>query len=160
MSPIIRDATIDDAVLLTAFLRDLQDAEAAMCASRRPGHEVDRWCYAELQRDGVQVLLALDGGHPVGFIAGKLGVHEDELQVAAWRPHGHISDLYVEPAHRGTGATQELAAGDDRPAARLGARRIRIAALSANQRAIRAYLRFGFQPFSLAMDLELAPAGS
>ena len=160
MSPVIRDATSDDALLLTAFLRDLQDAEAAICASRRPGHEVARWCYAELQRDGAQVLLALDGGHPVGFIAGKLGVHEDELQLAAWRPHGHISDLYVEPAHRGTGVTQALLQAMIDRLHGLGARRIRIAALSANQPAIRAYLRFGFQPFSLAMDLELAPAGS
>ena len=158
MSPTIRDATPADEAILTAFLRDLQDAEAAICNSRRPGHEVDHWCYAELQRDGVQVLLALAGSYPAGFVAGKLGVHEDELQVPAWRPHGHISDLYVAPAYRGTGIAQSLLQAMIDRLQGLGARRVRIAALSGNEVAIRAYRRFGFQPFSIAMDLDLAPA--
>lgn len=155
MSPTIRDATPGDESTLLGFLRALQDAEAAICTTRRPGHEVDRWCYADLQRDGVQVLLALDGSRPTGFVAGKLGVHEDELQIPAWRPHGHISDLYVDPAYRGTGVAQSLLQAMVDRLQGLGARRVRIAALSGNEVAIRAYLRFGFQPFSVAMDLDL-----
>ena len=56
----------------------------------------------------MQVLLAEDDTIPVGFIAGKLGMHADELQIEAWRPHGYISDLFVAPAYRGTGAAQML----------------------------------------------------
>jgi ribosomal protein S18 acetylase RimI-like enzyme len=113
----------------------------------------------------MQVLLAEDGSRPVGFIAGKLGVHDDELQVATWRPHGHISDLYVEPGYRGTGAAQTLLRAMVERLRGMGARRVRIAALCANDAAIKAYRRLGFEPFSIALDLDLsdspgAPTGS
>ena len=156
MSCVVRDAVSGDETILTGFLRELQDAELAICASRRPGHEVDRWCYRELQAEGVQVLLALEGTRPIGFIAGKLGVVEDELQTAAWRAHGHISDLYVEPAHRGSGVARTLLQAMIERLQAMGARRVRIAALYANEAAIRTYRRLGFQPFSIAMDLDLS----
>ena len=40
----VRDATAADEATLLAFLRQLQDAEVAICPSRRPGYEVDHWC--------------------------------------------------------------------------------------------------------------------
>jgi ribosomal protein S18 acetylase RimI-like enzyme len=153
----IRDATPADETVLTRFLRDLQDAEAAICTSRRPGREVDRWCYRELRAHGVQVLLAMEGSQVVGFVAGRLAVHDDELQIAAWRPHGHISDLYVDPAYRANGFGQGLLRAMIERLQAMGAQRVRIAALSANAAAIRLYRRLGFQPFSIALDLDLTP---
>jgi hypothetical protein len=59
---VVRDATAADEATLLGFLRDLQDAERALCASRRPGHEVDRSCYNGLLNTGAHILVAEDEG--------------------------------------------------------------------------------------------------
>ena len=87
-------------------------------------------------------------------------VHDDELQIAAWRPHGHISDLYVDPAYRANGFGQGLLRAMIERLQAMGAQRVRIAAFSANAAAIRLYRRLGFQPFSIALDLDLTPGAS
>ncbi|MFZ1428382.1 MAG: GNAT family N-acetyltransferase [Geminicoccaceae bacterium] len=154
-APSIRDATPADEAVLLEFLHALQEAERVLCPSRRPGHEVDRLCYRQLLESGVQVLLAEEAEQAIGFVAGKLAVDGDELQQAAWRPHGHISDLYVVPAWRGRGAARLLLEAMSSRLRTMGAKRLRIAVLSVNQAAIKTYRRFGFEPFRMSLDLDL-----
>lgn len=151
----VRDATPEDEAILLVFLRALQEAERAFCPSRRRGHEVDRLCYLELCEEGVQVLLAQDAGQAIGFIAGRLAVDRDELQQAAWRPHGHISDLYIVPDWRGRGVARLLLEAMRGRLRSMGARRLTIGVLSGNQAALGAYRRFGFEPFRLSLTLDL-----
>lgn len=42
MTIVVRDADATDEATLFGFLRDLQDAERALCASRRPGPRGNR----------------------------------------------------------------------------------------------------------------------
>ena len=156
MTIVVRDADAADEATLLGFLRDLQDAERALCASRRPGHEVDRCCYDCLLKVGAHILLAEDEGRAVGFIAGRLKVDDDALQVAAWPLHGHVSDLFVLPEYRGHGVAQRLLQAMVDQLRGEGAGRVRIGALSANRAAITAYERFGFEPFEVLLDMNLA----
>lgn len=153
---IIRDAIPNDEATLLGFLRDLQDFERALCASRRPGHEVARHCYDELLSAGGHILLAIDEDRAAGFVAGSLKVDEDALQIEAWRSHGHISDLYVAPMHRRRGVARRLLAAMANRLRGEGAGRLTIGALSANQAAIAAYRRFGFRPFQIRLEMDLA----
>jgi ribosomal protein S18 acetylase RimI-like enzyme len=156
MSITVRDATAADAATLIGYLRDLQEWERALCPSRRPGQEVDRLCYEHLLQVGADLLLALDGDRPIGFVAGRLRVDEDELMTPAWRWHGYVSDLFVAPAQRGRGVGQLLLqAMADRLRSK-GAARLRIGSLCVNQAALAAYRRFGFEPFEVVLDLDLA----
>ena len=155
MSIIVRDTTCADQATLIAFLRDLQDAERVLCASRRPGHEVDRSCYDALLNDGAHILLTEEDGQAVGFVSGRVKVDNDELQVEAWQTHGHISDLYVVPAYRGRGVAQRLLRAMADRLQGEGACRLSIGVLSANKAAVKAYERFGFQPFQMRLDMEL-----
>ena len=93
MSVIVRDTTCADQATLIAFLRDLQDAERILCASRRPGHEVDRFCYDALLNDGAHILLAEEDGRAIGFVSGRVKVDNDELQVEAVPVHGFETPL-------------------------------------------------------------------
>jgi ribosomal protein S18 acetylase RimI-like enzyme len=154
-TPSVRDATPGDEAILLEFLCALQEAERALCPSRRPGHEVDRLCYRELLEDGVQVLLAEVAGQPIGFVAGRLAVDSDVLQQAAWRPHGHVSDLYVVPARRGKGVARLLLEAMSGRLRGMGARRLTIGVLSVNEVAIKSYRRFGFEPFRMSLALDL-----
>lgn len=151
----VRDAVPGDEAIMLAFLRALQEAERALYPSRRPRHEVDRLCYDTLLEAGVQVLLAEVTDRPIGFVAGKLAVDGDVLQQAAWRPHGHISDLYVEPAWRGKGVARLLLEAMTGRLRGLGAKRLTIGVLSVNEAAIRSYRRFGFEPFRMSLELDL-----
>jgi ribosomal protein S18 acetylase RimI-like enzyme len=155
VSIIVRDATAADEATLLGFLRDLQDAERVLCASRRPGHEVDRFCYDGLLNSGAHILLAEDEDRAIGFVAGRLKVDSDELQVEAWQAHGHISDLFVIPVYRGRGVAQLLLRAMADRLRGEGAGRLRIGALSANKTAVKAYEQFGFQPFEVRLDIEL-----
>lgn len=156
MSVTVRDAAAADAATLIGYLRDLQEWERALCPSRRPGQEVDRSCYEHLLEVGTDILLAVDGDRAIGFVAGRLRVDEDELLTPAWRWHGYVSDLFVAPDHRGRGVAQLLLqAMADRLQGK-GAARLRIGSLCANQDALAAYRRFGFEPFEIVLDLDLA----
>lgn len=152
----IRDATPDDETTLLGFLRDLQDFERALCVSRRPGHEVARHCYDELRNASGHILLAIDEDEAAGFVAGGVKVDEDALQIETWRSHGHISDLYVAPAHRRRGVAQRLLAAMADRLRGEGANRLTIGALSANHAAVATYQRFGFQPFQVRLEMDLA----
>lgn len=156
MTTVIRDATAADEALLLGMLRDLQDAECALCTSRRPGGEVARSCYDHLLRVGSIMLIAEHEGVVVGFAAGRMQVDDDALQVMAWREHGYISDLFVVAEHRGRGVAQRLLGAMAERLRNEGARRLRIGSLSANAAALAAYRRFGFRPFEMVLDMELA----
>ncbi len=152
----IRPAEPSDEDALIAFLRELQDAERAMHPSRLPGREVDRFYYDRLRERGADILIAEHDGRPVGLVAGWLDVDDDPMQTLEWRRHGYVSDLFVVSPWRGKGIAQRLlqAIGDllrDR-----GARRLRIGTLCANEPALAAYRRFGFEPFEITFDKPLA----
>lgn len=156
MSITVRDATAADAATLIGYLRDLQEWERALCPSRRPGQEVDRACYEHLLELGADILLALDRGRAIGFVAGRLRLDEDELMTPAWRWHGYVSDLFVVPDRRGHGVAQTLLQAMADRLRDKGAARPRIGSLCANRAALAAYRRFGFEPFEIVLDLDLA----
>ena len=156
MSVIIRDTTHADQATLIAFLPHRQDAERVLCASRRPGHEVDRSCYDALLNDGAHILLAEEEGRAIGFVSGRVKVDNDELQVEAWRRTATSPTSTWFP--RTVAAAWRSACCGPWPIdcrARCWSF-LSIGALSANKAAVKAMERFGFQPFQVRLDMERA----
>ena len=152
----IRPAEPADEEALIAFLRELQDAERAMHPSRLPGREIDRFYYDRLRERGADMLVAEEGGRPVGFVAGWLDVDADPLQSLEWRRHGYVSDLFVAGPWRRRGVAQLLLRAITDLLRDRGARRLRIGALCVNEPALAAFRRFGFEPFEVVLDRPLA----
>src|ERR1051326_7204365 len=152
MEPVIRPARPDDRPALIEFVRALQEAERLMHPSRLPGEEVAAFAYQRLVDQPAQILIAEVNGKPVGFVSGWLAEDTDPLQTSEWRRHGYISDIFVASEWRRKRVAKTLL---DAIAARLkslGAKRLRIGALSANTAAIELYRRFGFEPFEATFD--------
>jgi GNAT superfamily N-acetyltransferase len=156
MSITIRSAGADDREILTDFIRQLQDAERDVHASRLPGEEVAEAYYGKLIGRPAAILIAESAGRPVGFVAGWLDEDRDPLQTIEWRRHGLISDLFVALDHRGRGIAQRLLQAMSDRLRREGAKRLRICAVAPNAPAIAAYRRFGFEPFEIVFDKRLS----
>ncbi|MEM7195337.1 MAG: GNAT family N-acetyltransferase, partial [Pseudomonadota bacterium] len=142
------------------FMAALQDFERESEPNRRPGAEMASRHYA-----GLEKWIA---GHPAsgnlvaeidGAIAGWLlfGVEEEQgFMVPEFaRLTGWISDIWVEPPQRGSGIAGALIAEAERRFAAHGIRRVHIAAVVANHRAIAFYERLGYAPYELSLGKTL-----
>ncbi len=156
----IRDALAADRAVIIGFMAALQEVERAMEPNRRPGPEMAAGHYDHLRDWVAQHPAAADlVAERDGAIAGWLlaGVERDAglLVPEAARVTGWISDVFVAPAHRGQGiATALIRAAEARFAAH-GIRRIEIAAVAGNARAIALYQRLGFAPYELSLGKTL-----
>ena len=90
--------------------------------------------------------MAEEDGRPVGFLLIALQPHDKtgELQ-------GYMADIYVEPAHRGTGVSLRLTAAGEAHCRAHGVRVIRRYIAPANTPSLRHALRDGCRVERLAL---------
>ncbi len=94
-------------------------------------------------RPYAEVVLAEDGGRPVGF---ALFFHN--FSTFLGRPGIYLEDLFVVPEHRARGIGRDLLVHLARLAVERGCGRLEWAVLDWNQEAIRFYERLGARPNS------------
>ncbi|MEM8842651.1 MAG: GNAT family N-acetyltransferase [Pseudomonadota bacterium] len=153
---VISDAVAADRAVITGFMAALQEVERATEPNRRPGAEMAQGHYDHLldwvsQHPAAADLVAESGGHVAGWLLAGVEIDTGMLVPEAARETGWISDIFVAPSHRGRGiATALIAAAEARFAAH-GIRRVEIAAVVGNARAIALYRRLGFAPYELSL---------
>jgi len=158
MSIIARPARPDDRPALVRFMSALQDVERGLHPdSRLPGADMAEAHTAYLlQRaaaPGGTVLLAerQESGRAVGFLIAYEEAQEGVYLTPAFERIGWVSDLFVEEAARGGGATDALL---DAAAAHFRARgvtRLLLSYLVGNDAAARAYEKRGFAPYETVL---------
>lgn len=135
----IRPAVKADVPLILRFIRELADYERLL-------HEVvateDRLRDTLFgARPAAEVVIAEDGGEPLGF---ALFFHNYSTFLA--QPGIYLEDLYVGPEARGRGAGRALLAHLARLAKERGCGRLEWWVLDWNESAIRFYRSLGAQP--------------
>jgi GNAT superfamily N-acetyltransferase len=105
----IRRAESRDMAFIIELWRGLAGAMAELDerVAVRPDAEIlwAKWVGARLRDDSSCVLVAEVGGDVVGYLLG----HVDEAQpIYQKRRHALISDVFVDPAHRGKGVGTKL----------------------------------------------------
>lgn len=93
-----------------------------------------------LQMPGGQVLVAREGGRPVGYLV--VGVVPDEI---TGQPTGLYCDIYVESPWRGRGVSSLLTGAGDAYCRQLGLRHVRRWVAAHNQSSLRHALADGCQ---------------
>lgn len=121
--------------------RVTERAEAASCVA---------YNLAQISQHGGATLVAEIDGGVVGclsllFAEGQVFVHP------ARRRHGYIQDIVVAEAWRGQNIAQALMAEAERLTRQEGLRSLALGMLTGNDRAERAYRRFGFAPHAVEM---------
>lgn len=148
----LRDATHEDAEDIVGAIVVLQDHERALHDSRRPGNEIARPYYAEIEArsrlEGAMIVATIDGVF-VGFVAGWVETEDALAETADSRRFGYISDICVLPAWRGRRIAAALLQAMEARLAAQGLTRIRINVLAANASARASYERAGFRPYAL-----------
>jgi GNAT superfamily N-acetyltransferase len=137
----IRSATRDDVPVIADLIRGLARYE-------KLEHEVvmtEALLAAGLfgERPYAEVLLAEDGGRPVGF-----ALFFPNFSTFLGRPGIYLEDLFVLPDHRGSGIGRMLLAHLARLAVERGCGRLEWAVLDWNRDAIGFYERLGARPNS------------
>lgn len=157
---IIRDAADADRPLIIGFMAGLQDFERSMEPNRRPGAEMAARHLAVLEdwaaeHPGGSNLVAEVQGQVIGWALSAVEVGMGFMVPESTRLAGLISDLWVEPEQRGKGiATALIHAAEARFVAE-GIKRIEIAAVADNARAIALYRKLGFAPYELMLGKTL-----
>lgn len=158
----VRAARPSDRAALLRGIVDQQEFERTLHDTRRPGAEVAE-PYLQLLEDRTfkrrgAMFLAEDGsGAFVGFVAGWIQEDDVLAETADSSRYGYVADVYVAPERRGQGVAGQLLAAIERHLRDQGVARLRIGSLASNDRAIRAYLKHGFQPYEVVLEKKLSP---
>ncbi len=125
----------DEAVLRDLRLRAMQDAPDAFGSTyeRELARSTSDW--QKWLSPGVTFILEAGGG-PKGLVAGVRDAADPSVV--------HLMAMWLDPAHRGSGGADALAASLASWAASQGARTIRLEVMQSNRRATRFYERIGF----------------
>ena len=104
MTVAVRPAAASDAALILSFIRELADYERLLHEVRASQADISAMLFAPAPRAFCDI--AQVDGEPVGFALWFYSVSTFEGR------HGlFLEDLYVRPAHRGSGAGKALLAG-------------------------------------------------
>ena len=137
----IRPARPDDAPLVLSFIRGLAEYERAPDAVVATEADIRATLEGEPKR--AEVVLAFDGGVPVGF---ALFFHNYSTWLG--RAGLYLEDLFVPPEHRGKGHGRRLLAYLAAVARARGCQRMEWSVLDWNEPAIGFYRSLGAVPMS------------
>ncbi|MEQ8603134.1 MAG: GNAT family N-acetyltransferase [Marivibrio sp.] len=158
MSIAVRPARSDDRPTLVRFMGALQDVERALHPdSRLPGADMAEahtaYLLEEAETPGGLVLLAEEPetGRAVGFLIAYEEAQEGIYLTPPFERIGWVSDLYVEEAARGGGATDALLAAAEAHFRARGITRLLLSYLVGNEAAARAYAKRGFAPYETVL---------
>jgi len=157
----LRPSTAEDRPVLIRFMAALQDVEHALHPDRPPGAETAEAHFEYLRNECAehqgQFLIAENpDGAPVGFILfmvddfGGHYVHPDHRHV------GWVSDIWIEPEHRGQGILDMMFAAAEDHFRALGITRLMLAHLKGNDTARDAYLRRGFTAYETILERKIS----
>src|SRR5215208_3312286 len=132
----IRLATAADADIILGFIRDLARYERLEHKVVATGDDIERWLFGDVRV--AEVLLAIDGGGPVGFALFFLN-----FSTFLGRPGIYLEDLFVRETARGRGVGQALMRTLATIAVTRGYGRLEWAVLDWNAPAIEFYRRLG-----------------
>ncbi|MEM9736541.1 MAG: GNAT family N-acetyltransferase [Pseudomonadota bacterium] len=158
--PEIRDARPADRPVIIRFMAALQDFERALEPHRADGAEMaeahltamEAWLSAHPA--GAQ-LVAEEEGRVVGWLLSGIEEPDGAMVPAFARQTGWIRDLWVEPEARGKGVARALIAAAEARFLAHGIRRIELAAVAGNTRAISLYRALGFADYELTLGKTL-----
>ncbi|MEM8689494.1 MAG: GNAT family N-acetyltransferase [Pseudomonadota bacterium] len=154
----IRSYRPDDDDALLGLVRELQGHERVieplMIAENEIGPEYIARLESQIKSHGGDILIADDGGTPVGYAALYLNVPSDDEDEI---PHTYalVADVAVTASHRCRGLGKRLLAACEDRARSAGAERFRIFVLSQNQHARTLYGTFGFKERVTEMEKSL-----
>lgn len=154
----LRNASPQDRDTVVELIHQLNVYEADLVGDRRRDYEGANAYYDELtarlsQRNG-RIVLAEAAGVVVGAMGFSLD--RDAAYVSGnVRNHGTVTDLIVHVEWRGKGIGQMLLKEAERLTKEVGLKRLMIGALAANERALRTYTQFGFEPYVTFLKKEL-----
>jgi len=141
MTTNLRAATRDDVPVIAELIRGLARFEKLEHEVVMTEALLDVGLFGD--RPYAEVVLAEDGGRPVGF---ALFFHN--FSTFLGRPGIYLEDLFVLPEHRGSGIGRMLLAHLARLAVERGCGRLEWAVLDWNRDAIQFYERLGARPNS------------
>jgi len=141
MTTNLRAATRDDVPVIAELIRGLARFEKLEHEVVMTEALLDVGLFGD--RPYAEVVLAEDGGRPVGF---ALFFHN--FSTFLGRPGIYLEDLFVLPQHRGSGIGRMLLAHLARLAVERGCGRLEWAVLDWNRDAIQFYERLGARPNS------------
>lgn len=132
----IRPATVADAAVIAALVRELADYEKLLHEARATAADFER----ELTADPpvIHVLIAEWRGEPVGF-----ALYFFNFSTFVGRPGLYLEDLYVRPSVRGQGVGRALLVALAAVAHERGCGRMEWAVLDWNEPALRFYQSLG-----------------
>ncbi len=137
MTSVLRDATADDAGLIAGFVR-------ALAAYEKLAHEAvatDADFAAALSAGQIGALIAELDSEPVGF---ALWFHT--FSTFTGKRGLYLEDIFVLPAHRGTGIGRQIFADLARRAVASGCTRMEWSVLDWNTPAVNFYRAMGARP--------------
>lgn len=135
----IRPATVEDVPQILSFIRQLAEYEKLLHAVIATEETLHATLFGP--RPAAEVLLAYDGGTPVGFALYFQNYSTFLAQVGLY-----LEDLFVIPAARGKGTGRLLLEALARVAIERNAGRVEWAVLDWNEPAIGFYRRLGARP--------------
>ena len=109
----------------------------------------------DLSKDNRAVFVALKDGEPVGIITGRI---YGTLLIRVHRKQGHVSSLFVAPAHRKQGLAGRLVEALLAWFRARGVEVIRLAVHSGNEAARKLLGDLGFEEYAVEMTRRLPPA--
>jgi ribosomal protein S18 acetylase RimI-like enzyme len=153
---IVRDARPEDRPALVRFMAALQEFERGLEPNRTPGVEMANSHLSVLEawvaeHPGGGVLVAESEDQPVGFILFGVDQEMGTYVPEETRSMGRISDLWVEPASRGSGAARALISAAEARLREAGLKRVEIYAVAGNARAIKLYQTLGYGPYEVSL---------
>jgi GNAT superfamily N-acetyltransferase len=121
----IREAVVEDAPLILALIRELAEYERIADQVAADEETLRRTLFGEGAVP--RAIIAEVDGEPVGF-----AVYFYNFSTFVGRPGLYIEDIYIRPAHRGSGAGRAMMRHCARVAERKGCGRIEMAVLDWN----------------------------
>src|ERR1700682_1777927 len=137
----IRTTTAADVPIILSLIRELADYERAPDAVVTNEAGLREVLFG--QKRSAEVLLALEGGEPVGF-----AVYFYNFSTWLGRPGLYLEDLFVRPTVRGKGYGRALLERLARIAQGRGCGRMEWAVLDWNDPAIQFYKKLGAEPMT------------
>ena len=135
----IRSAQVEDVPVILELIRDLATYERAPNDVTATEEQLVDVLFGE--RSAAEVLLAFEGGSPVGF-----AVYFYNFSTWLARPGLYLEDLFVKPEKRGNGYGRALLVELAKIARDRGCGRMEWAVLDWNQPAIKFYRALGAKP--------------
>ena len=162
--PTIRPYAARDRAALVRMIAAPQDHEVPLHDSRLPGAATSEpylaWLEEQLRAQSGAMFVAEADGAPMGYVACSVEEHDSAQETPDSNRYGLVNDIYVDLAFRSQGLAQRLLTAAENHLRTTGVTRLRTNVLANNEKARRAYERYGFAPYEVMYEKKLAPSPS